>query len=33
MTLGDFARVDTFEVRIDGGALRVAQRARTEQGR
>jgi nitrite reductase (NADH) small subunit len=30
MTLGDFARVDTFEVRIDCEVVRVARRPRAE---
>jgi NAD(P)H-dependent nitrite reductase small subunit len=30
MTLGDFACVDTFEVRIDSDAVRVARRSRAE---
>ena len=28
MTLGDFARVDTFDVRLEGDAVRVARRPR-----
>jgi nitrite reductase (NADH) small subunit len=33
MTLGDFACVDTFEVRIDNDAVRVARRSRAEPNR
>lgn len=32
MTLGDFARVDTFEVRLEHDAVRVARRPRPPTG-
>ncbi len=33
MPLGDFARVETFEVRVDSDTVRVARRSRSETDR